>query len=133
MTKVVDIGKRPEEPPLTVVKADYRECQHKRYEVHGDLPRVFCADCDATLDPFWVLRKIAGDFSMRDYRIRELKRESERMEKLVRRRLEGRRKDHKAESDARAVQSLVRTQTEPVENFNGHVGVTDKAPPDESA
>src|SRR4051794_21006432 len=82
--KVVPLTQPQEKPPLTVVAADYSACQHHRYEVHHALPRVFCADCDTDLDPFWVLRRIAGDYSQRDYQVQHLKRESAKLEKLVR-------------------------------------------------
>ena len=108
--KIVPIKAPETKPPLTVVAQDHKDCPHRRYEVHGALPRVFCADCDTDLDPFWVLRRIASDFAQRDYSIQHLKRESERLEKLVKRQMEGRRNPRRAEGDARQIAGLQRTQ-----------------------
>lgn len=123
--KIVRLDKAIERAPLTVVAADYSACQHHRYEVHHALPRVFCADCDTDLDPFWVLRRIASDYSQRDYQVQHLKRESAKLEKLVRRQMEGRRNPNRAQSDARHIESLQGTQRADPTAFSGAITMTD--------
>jgi hypothetical protein len=113
------------EPPLQVIERDWSACPHARYDVHPDLSRVFCRDCDATLDPYWVLRRIASDHGQRTWQVEHLKRESAKMEKLIRRRLDNRKSEQHAASDASEAQRLARTSTSPADRFRGDIRVSD--------
>lgn len=115
-----------EQAPLAVVEPDWEECRHARFDVHRDLPRVFCRDCNVELDPFWVLRHIAHEFSNRGYLIDTMKRESAKLEKLLARRLERRRTDRLAESDAREIQRMQQMQRAGDNAFHGDIKQDDK-------
>ena len=126
MSKIVKLPPKFDEPPPQLVEKDYRECQHVRFEVHKEQPLVFCRDCDAPLDPIFVLRRIASEYASRSWRVDEMKREAERLEKQARRQQDGRRKPHLAESDARRIQRLQDIQHLPPSAFAGDISLTDK-------
>jgi hypothetical protein len=121
--KIVHIGKGLTEPPLKVVDTDYKSCQHRRYEVHRDLPQAFCRDCDALLEPFWLLRRIASDHQQRFFYVENIKRESAKMEKLVRRQQETRRSRDLAERDAREKDRLQKMRTTSPNDFKGDISI----------
>jgi len=125
--KIVSLKPPLDKPPLTVVKEDYSDCQHPRYEVHHTFQKVWCADCDADLDPLWVLRKIAGDHRQRDYHIETLKRESEKLAKLLRRSAETRRKpERRLRDEERAARHEHMAKADPAK-FRGNIALTDDA------
>lgn len=121
--KIVRIGQSLTEPPLKIIETDYKGCQHKRYEVHRDLPQAFCRDCDALLEPFWLLRRIAQDHSQRFFYVENIKREAAKLEKLVKRQQETRRSRELADRDAREIQRLQLTRSKQPSDFNGDISI----------
>ena len=126
MPKVVSFTPKPEEPPLTLVDRDYRECRHVRFDVDREQPLVFCRDCDAALDPVFVLRRIASAHAERHYGVQDMKREAERLEKQARRSIQTRRNPSLAERDAANIQRYAAIQRRPADDFPGDVGLTDR-------
>ena len=123
---VISLKLEDKDAPLKIIKPDYSECRHLRYDIHPDLPRVFCRDCDVDLDPYWVLRRIAGDYSQRTWRIETLKRESEKLEKLIRRRLDNRKNEQLAQSDAQTADRLAATRQAKSDTFVGDVRLPER-------
>lgn len=123
--KIVRLEPRADdEPPIRLVEADYRECQHRRFEVHREHPTVFCRDCDAQLDAIFVLRRIASAHADRTWRVARMKQEADRLEKLARRRQATRRNPALAEHDARQIQHYEAIKARPATAFPGDVSLT---------
>lgn len=122
--KIVQFSPKPDEAPIKLVEADYRECRHLRFEVHREHPVVFCRDCDTQLDPIFVLRRIASSHAERTWRVAEMKHEADRLEKQTRRQQDGRRSQHRAEGDARAIQHYQQIKARPATAFAGDVALT---------
>lgn len=126
MAKVVQLTPRSDEPPVKVIDSDFRECRHVRVEVHREHPVVFCRDCDLQLDPIFVLRRIASEHAQRTWRVDEMKKEADRLEKQARRQQGTRRSPLRAEADARHIQHLQQIKARPATAFPGDVALTDK-------
>lgn len=125
--KVVQLGPRQNEPALRLMPQDYSECQHHRFEVDRNHPRVFCRDCDELLDPYFVMRRIAESHWQRHYRVEEMKKAAERLEKQARRTQQTRRAAHLQQSDAHSIQHYQDIQSTPPERFSGDVSLTERS------
>lgn len=67
--KIINLPSKPKpakDNTLTVVH-NYGGCQHRHVEVDEKLDEVTCRDCNAKLNPIWVLRMLAfEDDRLRD-------------------------------------------------------------------
>jgi hypothetical protein len=131
--KVVRLDvKGANEAPLKLVEEQWGDCQHARFDIHASQPLVSCRDCDATLDAYFVLRKIASAFSQRTWRIEQLKRENERMEKNLRRQQATRRSPHLKENDGYGAARCAAVTEASIAAFDGDARVLPQDLPDAS-
>lgn len=86
-----DVLKRRERP--------YTECRHYSFEIDEQERMAYCAQCGASLDPFWVLWRLTALFKEQDYKHDRIVRfEEEQRQKAERDRLrrEGRKRERNA-------------------------------------
>ncbi len=78
---IIDLGEIRDRPAVVMRKRNVlKECQHPRFTIWDPEPIIVCSVCEQVVDPYWVLRRMAGGFLRTYWKIKELKKLEEKRE-----------------------------------------------------
>jgi len=76
----------PNRPPVSIRPRGLGACAHRSLEIDTDLRSVFCAYCNAQLDPVQVLIQMAEGYREQRWKEQELEAREQRLDAMARRR-----------------------------------------------